>query len=94
MQVSPGITERYVALWLDMASPGSVKSGYQLRWTYVSTNTYSVTLSKWSSGSQTVLASDASVSIPAETTMAISDSGGTVIAWKGSGGTLSSLFIS
>ena len=91
MQVSPGLAERYVALWLDMASPGSAKSGYQLRWTYVSSNTYSVTLSKWSSGTQTVLASNASVSIPIGTTMAISDNGGTVGAWQGSGGALSSL---
>jgi RHS repeat-associated protein len=91
MQVSPGITERYVALWLDMSSPGSVKSGYQLRWEYVSTNTYSVTLSKWSSGTQTMLASNASVSIPAGTTMAISDNGGSVSAWQGGGGTFSSL---
>lgn len=91
MQVSPGIAERYVALWLDMPSPSSVKSGYQLRWEYVSSNTYSVTLSKWSSGTQAVLASNASVSIPTGTTMAISDNGGSVSAWQGSGGAFSSL---
>ncbi len=91
MQISPGNIERYVALWLNMTSPGSAKSGYQLRWTYVSANTYSVTLSKWSSGAQTVLASNASVTIPTGTTMAISDTGGTVTAWQGSGGSLSSV---
>ncbi|HWP33850.1 MAG TPA: hypothetical protein VNL97_08895, partial [Solirubrobacterales bacterium] len=92
MQTGPEISERYVALWLDMASPGSAKTGYQLRWTVNSNvSTYTVTLSKWSAGTQTVLAVNSSVSIPAGTTMAISDTGGTVTAWQGTGGTLSSL---
>jgi hypothetical protein len=93
MQTSPGITERYVSLWLDMPSPGTAKSGYQLRWTMTnaSTNTYSLTLSKWSTGTQTTLASNASVTIAPGTTMAVSDTGGTLTAWQGSSGTLSSV---
>jgi hypothetical protein len=93
MPTSPGIAERYVALWLDMPSPESAKSGYQLRWTMTnaSTNTYSLTLSRWSAGSQTVLASNASVVIAPGATMAISDTGGTVSAWQGSGGSLTSV---
>lgn len=93
MPTSPGVAERYVALWLDMASPGTVKGGYQLRWTMTnaSTNTYSLTLSRWSAGNQTVLASNASVVIAPGATMAISDAGGTVSAWQGTGGSLVSV---
>jgi hypothetical protein len=91
MQTGPGGAERYVALWLDMATPSSAKSGYQLRWTVVSGTTYSVALSRFSAGTQTVLAANASVTIPTGTTLAISDTGGTVTAWMGAGGTLSSL---
>ncbi len=83
METAPGITSRYVALWLEMPNPGGAKSGYQLRWTSVSGSTYEVTLAKWSSGTQTVLAENAAVEIPIGTTLAISDTGGTVTAWKG-----------
>src|SRR5881394_3965666 len=92
MQANPGGAERFVSLWLDMPSPGSARSGYELRWTLNSSlTTYTAKLSKWSSGTQTVLASNAEVSIPNGTTLAISDTGGTVTAWKGSGGTLTSV---
>jgi hypothetical protein len=92
MQAYPEIAERFVSIWLDMPSPGSARSGYELRWTLNSNlTTYTVKLSKWSSGTQTVLASNSEVSIPNGTTMAISDTGGTVTAWKGSGGTLTSV---
>ncbi|HVQ58681.1 MAG TPA: glycosyl hydrolase [Solirubrobacterales bacterium] len=92
MQKYPEIEDRYVSVWLNMPSPGSVKSGYQLSWTLnEGLTTYTVELSKWASGTETVLASNAAVSIPNGTAMAISDTGGTVTAWKGSGGSVSSL---
>ena len=53
MQTSPGSAGRYVALWLDMSSPGSAKTGYQLRWTVNSGSSYTVKLSKWSAGQPT-----------------------------------------
>jgi len=84
VNVSPELSERYVSVWLDMPNPGGVKSGYQLRWTLNSDlSTYAVKLSKWVSGTETVLASNSSVSLPAGTRMMISDNGGTVTAWKG-----------
>jgi RHS repeat-associated protein len=89
MQVAPGSAGRYVSLWLNMST--SSKSGYQLRWTVNSGSNYTVKLSKWASGTETVLASNASVTIPTGTTMAISDTGGTVTAWKVEGGSVSSL---
>lgn len=92
MQANPGMAERYISLWLDMSSPGSAKSGYELRWTLNSNlTTYTVRLSKWSSGTQTMLASNPEVVISNSTTVAISDTGGTVTAWKGSGGTLTAI---
>jgi beta-mannanase len=94
LNASPEITERYVSVWLDMPNPGTAKSGYELRWTLVSgLNTYSVKLSKWVAGSETVLASSSAVSIPSGTRMMISDSGGVVTAWKGSGSTVSPLLV-
>ncbi len=91
MQTGPGNAERYVALWLNMATPGSAKTGYQLRWTVVSGTTYNVILAKYSAGTQTVLASNSAVTIPTGATMAISDTGGTVTAWQGSGSSLASI---
>ncbi|MFL5832644.1 MAG: glycosyl hydrolase [Solirubrobacterales bacterium] len=92
LNTSPGNAERYVSVWLDMPSPGSAKTGYQLRWTLVSgLETYAVKLSKWAAGSETVLASNASVSIPSGTRLMISDNGGTVTAWKGASAPLTSL---
>jgi hypothetical protein len=91
MQVGPADPARYVALWLNMPSPDSAKSGYQLRWTVNSGSNYTVKLSKWSAGTETVLASNSSVSLAAGTTLAISDTGGTVTAWSGTGSSLTSL---
>lgn len=93
MQTSPGGESRWVSLWLNMPSPSTAKSGYELRWTVepvASNSGYSVKLVKWVSGVETVLASSKAVTIAAGTTMAITDTGGTVTAWKGTG-TLTSL---
>ncbi len=87
MQVSPGGENRYEALWLDMPNPSAAKSGYQLRWTVnAGETTYAVKLLKWSSGTEAVLASGPSVSLPVGTRMEIADLGGTVEAWEVAGG--------
>jgi hypothetical protein len=92
MQVSPTASANYVSIWLNMPSPGSAKSGYQLRCSLnADLSTYTVKLSKWAAGAETVLASNASVSIAAGTTLAISDTGGTVSAWRRQNGVLSAL---
>ncbi|HEX6153584.1 MAG TPA: hypothetical protein VFZ19_08695, partial [Solirubrobacterales bacterium] len=91
MSTGPGNQDRYVSVWLNMPSPATAKSGYQLRWTVNSGgSTYTVKLSKWVAGTETVLASDPSASIPAGTRMMISDNGNTVTAWKGSGSSVTS----
>ena len=92
MQTGPGISERYVSIWLNMPNPGAAKSGYQLRWTVnPDTTTYTVKLSRWVSGAEAVLSSNASVSIPAGSTLAISDTGSTVTVWRSLNGVLTSL---
>jgi RHS repeat-associated protein len=92
MQTAPGLAERYISLWLNMPNPGSQKSGYQLRWIVnPDTTSYAVKLSKWVSGSETVLAQAPSISILPGLTMMISDVGDTVMAWLGGGGTMTPL---
>ena len=92
MAAGPGANERYVSLWLDMASPGSTKSGYQLRWKMnADLTTYTMTLSKWNAGTESVLNSNASASVPAGTILTLTDTGGTLTAWQGSDSSLSSV---
>jgi RHS repeat-associated protein len=87
MAAAPGSSERYLALWLDMSSPGTVKSGYELLWRETATaGQYDVTLSKWASGTQTVLKEKKAVAIAAGTRIAIVDTGTKVGAWQASGG--------
>jgi hypothetical protein len=92
MSAGPSIESRYLSVWLNMPSPSTAKSGYQLRWTVNSgSSTYTVKLSKWVAGTETVLASNSSVSIPSGTRMMISDNGDTVTAWMGSSSPLTSI---
>ncbi len=85
MAANPGIANRYFSLWLDMPSPGGTRAGYELRFTFVSSNTYEVKLSKWTSGSQTVLASKSSYSFANGNSFAIVDQGSSVSAWADTG---------
>jgi hypothetical protein len=88
----PGSAGRSGSLWIDMPTPASAKSGYELRWTAdPSGGTYTVTLSAWSNGSATVLATNAGVSLTAGATMAVADTGPSATAWSGTNGTLSEL---
>lgn len=87
MQTGPGAEERSVALWIDMPDPEAAKSGYQLKWTLnKDLSTYTATLSKWVAGTSTELAKNTSVTIAAGSTLAITDTGGSVTAWKGAAG--------
>ncbi len=92
LAVAKGGSGQSQALWLDMPAPGSTKTGYQLRLVCGNHDAeYTVKLFKWTSGSESQLASTGSaISIPSGTTVAISDTGGTVTAWKGTGGSLTS----
>jgi RHS repeat-associated protein len=88
LETSQGGSHRTLALWLSMPNPGSAKSGYRLQWKTEFANSV-LTLSKWVGGTETVLGTKSGVSYPNGSTLAISDTGGVVTAWQGSGGSLS-----
>lgn len=85
MVTAPGISDRYLGIWLNMPEPGAAKSGYRASWTWSEKggNLYDVELSRWVEGEKTVLDSEAEVSIPVGSTIAISAIGETLTMWKG-----------
>jgi subtilisin family serine protease len=85
MAVNPGNTSRYFSIWLDMSTPTTTRAGYELRFTNVGANSYDVTLSKWQSGSQTILASQSSYAFANGNSFAVVDQGSTVSAWTNTG---------
>lgn len=82
---NPMIAERYFSLWLDMPNPGSVKSGYELRFTETSSLVYDVSLSKWEAGVKTALGSKTAYSLPLGSEFALLRKGGQVQAWTKTG---------
>jgi Ca2+-binding RTX toxin-like protein len=76
---------RYFALWLDLQTPGSARSGYQLRFVQTSLNVYEVILAKWSAGTETVLATKTGYSLAAGSSIALVDEGSDVAAWTNTG---------
>lgn len=91
MGQTPTTEGRWASVWLDMPSPSTEKTGYQLRWTQNAGSTMTAELYKWIAGSATLLASKSPLSIPVGTTLALSDQNGTVRAWQGTGANLSEL---
>lgn len=87
----PSLTERYFALWLDMPAPGSVRSGYELRFMETGSSLFTVTLSRWQSGTKTVLSTKTGYSFPAGGQFALVEKGGTVSAWTSTGGEFSQI---
>jgi len=85
MAVNPGIAERHFSLWLDMQTPGGARSGYELRFTNTATNAYSVRLSKWVAGTETILGSKSGFSFVNGNAFALVDLGNTVSAWTNTG---------
>ncbi len=91
LSIGSEFAERWFSLWLDMSAPGSTQSGYELRFTYVGEeegeDLYDVTLSKWVSGTRTLLTSRSEYTLPTQSSFALVDKGGTVYAWidQGSG---------
>ena len=75
----------YMALWLDMPSPGSARSGYEARFTGTngSSSGYKVELSRWVSGTRTVLASKEGFSLLVNTTFVLTETGGRLTLWTG-----------
>jgi Ca2+-binding RTX toxin-like protein len=76
---------RYFSLWLDLQTPSSTRSGYQLRFVQTSLNVYEVILAKWSAGTETVLATKTGYSLAAGSSVALVDEGSSVAAWTNTG---------
>ena len=92
LSVSPSASERWFSLWLDMSEPGRSQSGYELRFTNVDgVNRYTVTLSKWVSGTRTVLATASEYTLAPQSSFALVDQGGTISAWTEAGSGFSQL---
>ncbi|HEX5988594.1 MAG TPA: hypothetical protein VFY75_00080 [Solirubrobacterales bacterium] len=72
----------YLALWLNMPDPGKSRSGYEVRLSGASGG-YLLQLSKWASGTRTILASASQVSIPVGSTVALTALGGGLTVWTG-----------
>jgi hypothetical protein len=75
----------YFALWLNAPSPGTVKSGYQLRIAPAGGTMLEAKLTKWVNGVATTLATKSNLIYPNLNglSFALSDEGGTVSAWIG-----------
>jgi Ca2+-binding RTX toxin-like protein len=76
---------RYFSLWLDLQTPGSTRSGYQLRFVQTSLNVYEVILAKWSGGTETVLATKTGYALAAGSSISLADEGSSVAAWTNTG---------
>lgn len=89
LSVGSEITDRWFSVWLDMSEPGSVQSGYELRFTYSGEeeeeDLYDVTLAKWASGTRTVLARTSEYTLATQSSFALVDKGGSVYAWIDTG---------
>lgn len=70
----------YFSLWLDAAGSSGTKSGYELKFTSTSGGWSNFELSKWQSGTQTVLVSGEE-NLEEGKTFALVDEGSTVSAW-------------
>jgi subtilisin family serine protease len=88
---APGVGGR-VSLWLDMNSPATAKSGYELRFQETSKDIYTVTLRKWLSGVESTLGTKTGYSFPVGSSMGLVDRAGTVEAWGSVGGNFTKMF--
>jgi hypothetical protein len=79
----PTASGEYLSLWIDMPSPGSARSGYEVRFTGTGGSTYKVELSNWASGHRTVLEAKEGVSLAKNTTFVLTETGGRLTLWTG-----------
>jgi len=78
-------SNEFLSLWLDITNPGRTRSGYEVRFKGADHkfNDYTVELSRWVSGHRTVLAKRRKVSLPVNTTFALSETAGSLVVWTG-----------
>jgi hypothetical protein len=71
LTTAPTTPGEYFSLWLNGQTPTETKAGYELRFEYLGSGSYKVTLSKWQAGSKTSLGSKASLSLPLNSAVAL-----------------------
>ncbi len=81
LSVRPTNVSRYFSLWLDLATPASQRTGYELRFTETSVGIYEVVLRRWQGGAATILNSKTGYSLPLNSKFALVDKGSTVTVW-------------
>lgn len=86
LAVSPEARGRYFSLWLDARDQlGGLRSGYELRFTWTTEETYTVALIKWVEDTETLLDSQRGVTFNEGDELAIVDEGEAVSAWTSTG---------
>jgi len=88
----PSGVGRYFSLWADMPSPSTTKSGYELRFTETSSNSFEVTLNRWLGGSKLELQKVTGRTLTIGGSVALMSKSGVVSAWINGGGGYSQLF--
>lgn len=81
--------EKYFGVWLNMPNPASAQTGYQLRFVQenpAQPNVYAVKLSKWTTGTETVLASKTAYTLPVGKRFALANKQGGIGVFVGEGG--------
>jgi subtilisin family serine protease len=86
MSSAPASADHYFSVWLDMSTPGSVRDGYELKFTLEASGKYFVALSKWVKGSRTVLIAQPNFAFAPGSSFALADRGGQVSVWTKSTG--------
>ncbi len=83
LKVWPGLANRHFDLLLNMQTPATVRSGYEVRFTepIAASGTYTVTLVKWVSGTATTLATQSSVPLAIGGRFGLADKAGVVSVW-------------
>jgi hypothetical protein len=76
--------ERHFELLLNMPTPATARSGYELRFTETTSGVHTVTLVKWASGTATTLATQAGFSPAIGGRVGLVDKAGVVSVWTAS----------
>ena len=93
LNVSPGVKDHYFSLRLDAEADLTENNGYEARFTYLSTDTYKVELSKWQYNNWTGLATLSSYKFPVSNSFALVDEGDRVSIWTNTGSGFSPLLM-
>lgn len=85
MAAGPSLEERHFSLWLDAPTPSTSRAGYELKFTYNPSGTYTVALTRWQAGSESVLTSKSGYAFANGNSLALVDQGKAVSAWTNTG---------